>query len=241
MKNHPCILVIDDDAEICEMLAEYLARQAFAVRTAPSGAAARAIMAEHTVALVVLDLRLPDEDGLSLARFLRERYTVGILMLTGANEVIDRIVGLEVGADDYLAKPFDPREVVARIKSVLRRMAGVSPSSLVAATPIPHGIRIGRCLLNLQMRTLQTLEGQEVPLTSMEFDLLHTFVMHPQQVLSRDRLLELAHQREWEPCNRSLDIRVTRLRRKIEVEPANPQIIKTIWGTGYMFVPSHAA
>jgi two-component system phosphate regulon response regulator OmpR len=198
------------------------------------------MLATQPVDIVLLDLHLPDSDGLQLVRFLRDTYTVGILMLTGASEVVDRIVGLEIGADDYLTKPFDPREVVARIHSVFRRLTR-PPKTSRAATPPPPGMRLGRCLFNVQTHTLHTREGQTIALTSMEFDLLQTFVRHPHQVLSRDRLLELAHHREWDPQERGLDIRIARLRRKIEVEPANPQVIKTVWGTGYMFVPDYAA
>lgn len=238
MSQHTHILVVDDEVEIREMLAEYLSKQGFVTHTAADGAAMRAAIAEQQMDLVVLDLCLPGEDGLSLARFLRERYTIGILMLTAADEVIDRIVGLEVGADDYLTKPFDPRELVARIKSVLRRVTSVSHPDEANGDTALDSVSIGRCLLNLEAHTLSTLEGQQVPLTSMEFDLLQAFATHPNRALSRDQLLDLAHQRDWEPFDRSIDIRVARLRRKVEVDPAKPQAIKTVRGVGYIFVPS---
>lgn len=241
MPQAPRVLVVDDESDIRELLTEYLTKKGFAVRTAADGTTMRALMATHPVDVVVLDLCLPDDHGLHLARFLRDTYTVGILMLTAANEVVDRILGLELGADDYLPKPFDPRELAARLTSLCRRLIGTPQPTVATTAPAPDAIRLGRCLFNRQAHTLRTVEGQDVSLTSMEFDLLQAFVKHPHQVLSRDRLLDLAHHREWDPGDRSLDIRVTRLRRKIEVEPAKPQVIKTVWGEGYMFVPSQAA
>jgi two-component system phosphate regulon response regulator OmpR len=236
MVEQPHILIVDDDLEMQDMVAAYLARRGFMVHTASNGASMRATLTTHAVALVVLDLCLPGEDGLCLTRFLRQQSMVGIIMLTGVDEVADRIVGLEMGADDYLTKPFDPRELVARIHSVLRRHSA-PPAMAMAAEDAPSGVRIGRCRLHLQSHTLHTLDGQAVPLTAMEFALLQTFATHPQRVLSREQLAEMAHDREWEPCDRSLDIRIARLRRKIEVNPDQPQAIKTVHGRGYMFVP----
>lgn len=237
MRDKTHILVVDDEPELRDMIEEYLVQQGFAVTTAENGAAMRRVVAERPVDLVLLDIRMPGEDGLSLARFLRERYPVGIIMLTAADEVVDRIVGLEMGADDYLGKPFDPRELLARIKSVLRRLvSGVAQDAPAAAT-VPAGIRLGRCLLNLESHQLFGVDGEEIPITSMEFDLLKAFATHPNRVLTRDQLLDLAHNRDWDPFDRSIDIRITRVRRKIEDDPAKPQTIKTVRGKGYVFVP----
>ncbi len=234
-KRH--ILVVDDEPDLREMIEEYLVQQGLGVTTAENGAAMRRVVAERPVDLVLLDIRMPGEDGLSLARFLREHYPVGIIMLTAAGEVVDRIVGLEMGADDYLAKPFDPRELLARIKSVLRRLALRVTPNVTAADSAPTGIRFGHCRLNLESHQLFDLNGAEIPITSMEFDLLQAFATHPNRVLTRDQLLDMAHSRDWEPFDRSIDIRITRIRRKIEDDPAKPQTIKTIRGKGYIFIP----
>ncbi|HEX6012448.1 MAG TPA: response regulator [Geminicoccaceae bacterium] len=232
------ILVVDDEAEVRDLLQEYLIKQGFAVSAAASAAAAREVLAARAVDLVVLDLRMPGEDGLSLARALRTQGGVGIVMLTGSGEVIDRVIGLEVGADDYLAKPFDPRELLARIRSVLRRVRPAPP-------PLPGGerraVRFGRHLLDLDAHRLLALDGREVPVTAMEFELLEAFAGNPNRVLSRDRLLELAHRRGNDPFDRSVDIRVARLRQKIEPDPDKPQTIKTVRGVGYVFVPAGEA
>lgn len=231
------ILVVDDEPELREMVEEYLSRQGFAVLTAGDGAAMRKVMAEHPVDLVLLDVTMPGEDGFTLARFLREHHQVGIIMVTAATDVVDRVVGLETGADDYITKPFNPRELLARIKSVLRRMAAGAEAGSSTSDMVPDGIRFGRCLLNLDAHKLFDEKGLEIPLTSMEFDLLQAFATHPNRVLSRDQLLELAHHGDWDPFDRSIDIRVTRLRRKIESDPAKPQTIRTVRGAGYIFVP----
>ncbi len=169
--------------------------------------------------MVLLDLALPGEDGLSLARYLREHHSVGIIMITGASETVDRIIGLEVGADDYIGKPFDPRELRARIRSVMRRL---QPAAAGAGRTANPRLAIGRCTLDVAARQLFDRDGAEVTLTAMEFDLLKAFLDHPNQVLSRDRLLTLTRNREWEPFDRSIDIRITRLRRKIEDDPGEP-------------------
>jgi two-component system phosphate regulon response regulator OmpR len=181
---------------------------------------------------VLLDVRLPGEDGLALARWLRERHDVAIIMLTAAGEVIDRVVGLEVGADDYIGKPFDLRELLARVKSVLRRSAGAKPAAAAS-----RRVLFGSCLLDLDRHQLVGRGGEDIPLTAMEFDLLRAFAEHPNRVLSRDQLLTLTRNREWEPFDRSIDIRIARLRRKIEEDPDNPKTIKTIRGSGYIFIP----
>ncbi len=235
------ILVVDDDPQIRDMIVEYLSTHGFEVAQAASGEDMRAALARHVPDVVLLDLNLPGEDGLTLARYLRERHEVGIIMVTAAGEVVDRIVGLEVGADDYVAKPFDPRELRARVKSVLRRVqarAAQPAGSAAGAAPPSKRLPVGRCLLDLDTHQLFTGAGEEIAITSMEFDLLRVFVEHPNQVLSRDRLLTLTRNREWEPFDRSIDIRIARLRKKVEDDPDKPQVIRTVRGAGYMFVPT---
>ena len=229
------VLIVDDDSAVRDMLAEYLASHGYEVAQAESGAAMRAALERAVPDVVLLDVGLPGEDGFALARFLRERYSLGIIMVTGAGAVVDRIVGLEIGADDYIAKPFDPRELRARLRSVMRRVPGGGAPPPTAAGD--GRIRIGRCLLDLKSHQLFDHDGAAVALTSMEFELLKVFAEHPNQVLSRDRLLTLTRNREWEPFDRSIDIRIARVRRKIEADPDNPQAIRTVRGAGYMFVP----
>ena len=233
------IVVVDDEAEVREMVQEYLGGQGFRVSTANGGGELREIMSRERADLVLLDVRMPGEDGLSLARYVRENYSTGIIMVTAVGGTVDRIIGLEIGADDYVTKPFDPRELLARVKSVLRRLPNTTVAETVTdeeAKPA-NAVRFGKCMLNLEAHTLNTLEGTNVPLTSMEFDLLKAFATRPNRVLSRDQLLDLAHNRNWEPFDRSIDIRINRIRRKIEDDPAKPQTIKTVRGAGYVFVP----
>ena len=229
------VLVVDDDPAIRQMLSEYLSEHGYDVACAASGEAMRAELERAQPAVVLLDIGLPGDDGLTLARFLRERYQVGIIMVTGADEVVDRVAGLEVGADDYISKPFDPRELRARIKSVLRRLQAKGTPE---AKAIEEMVAIGACTLNLRSRELRDGKGREVPITAMEFALLKTFLDHPNQVLSRDQLLTLTRNREWEPFDRSIDIRIARLRRKIEEHPDRPRSIKTVRGAGYMYIPT---
>jgi two-component system phosphate regulon response regulator OmpR len=243
------LLVVDDDASVRDMLREYMGSHGFTVSEAESGPQMREVLDRELPDVVLLDVRLPGEDGLSLARFLRERYDVGIIMVTASGDVVDRVVGLEVGADDYVAKPFDPRELLARIKSVLRRMqakpepgaapAAVPPSSAPAPlSPIVTRQAVGRCSIDLDARRLFDQDGGELPLTAMEFDLLKVFLLNPNRVLSRDQLLLNTRNREWEPFDRSIDIRIGRLRRKIEPDPASePRFIRTVRNAGYVFVP----
>jgi two-component system phosphate regulon response regulator OmpR len=228
------VLIVDDDDAIRRVVAEYLSSHDYQVAAAEGGEAMRAALQVSVPDVVLLDLGLPGEDGLALARFLRERYSVGIIMITGASETVDRIVGLEVGADDYIGKPFDLRELRARIKSVMRRL---QPSAAAQPAGETARVAIGRCALDLAARQLYDRDGAEIPITAMEFDLLKAFIDHPNQVLSRDRLLTLTRNREWEPFDRSIDIRITRLRRKIEDDPENPRSIRTVRGAGYMYVP----
>ena len=239
MPSSGCVLIVDDDAGVREMIAEYLSENGYETLQADSGDAMRTALAARVPDVVLLDVRLGREDGLTLARFLREHYDVGIIMVTAAGDVIDRVVGLEVGADDYLAKPFDPRELRARLRSVMRRSQGGSrvPTSGSAPSVNQH-VSIGACTLDLASHRLLGPDAHEVPLTSMEFDLLRVFIEHPNQVLSRDQLLNHTRNRDWQPFDRSIDIRIARLRRKVEPDPDRPQLIKTVRNAGYMYIPS---
>jgi DNA-binding response OmpR family regulator len=234
MGGNAHIVVVDDEEMVRDTVQEYLLRNGYAVSQAEGGAALRALMTERAVDLVILDVNMPGEDGISIARDLRQRGPLGIIMLTANSDSVDRVVGLEVGADDYIAKPFEPRELLARVRAVLRRVA---PGGGSAAT-MGDEVRIGRCLLNLERRSLHAADGTEVFITAMEFDLLEAFARNPNRVLSRDRLLDLAHHKESNGFDRSIDTRITRLRKKVEVDPATPQAIKTVRGAGYLFVPA---
>jgi len=231
------IVVVDDEEMVRETVQEYLLRNGYAVSAVDGGPALRALMSERAVDLVILDVNMPGEDGISIARDLRQRGGLGIIMLTANTDSIDRIVGLEVGADDYIPKPFEPRELLARVRAVLRRVA---PGEATSAT-MGQEVRIGRCVLNLESRSLYAAGGAQVPITPMEFDLLEAFARNPNRVLSRDRLLDLAHHKDSDGFDRSIDTRITRLRKKVEVDPATPQAIKTVRGAGYLFVPSGSA
>jgi DNA-binding response OmpR family regulator len=235
------VLVVDDDPSVCAMLVEYLGGHRYDVRSAGSGTAMREAIERDLPDLVLLDIRLPGEDGLTLARYLRERYDVGIIMVTASGDVIDRVVGLEVGADDYIAKPFDPRELLARVKSVLRRMQAKPQDEAAPPAAADTGVkrvRVGRCWLEVEPRRLFEDSGDEISMTAMEYDLLRVFVSNPNRVLSRDQLLMRTRNREWEPFDRSIDIRIGRLRRKVERDPAGePKTIRTVRNAGYMFVP----
>lgn len=230
------ILVVDDQREICEVVHDYLTNEGYRVSTASDGTVMRRIMAQSAVDLVILDLMLPGEDGLALARALREESGVGIIILTGRGDTVDRIIGLEMGADDYLPKPFHLRELLARVKSVLRRVSSRTAES--AAAPARSKARFAGWNLDLTSRELRSPTGREVRLTTGEFDLLAAFVNNANQVLSRDRLLDLARNREAGPFDRTIDVQVGRLRRKLETDPQRPTIIKTVRGTGYIFTPS---
>lgn len=236
MAGNNRILIVDDDSDVRWMIRKYLEKHEFQVTTAEDGARMREIVKSNTFDLVILDVTMPGEDGLSLARFLRENYAVGIIMVTAASEVVDRVLGLEMGADDYITKPFEPRELLARIKSVLRRMAAVGEDKQGAAVRVNDRIPFGRFFLDIPAHKLFDETDGEIAITSMEFDLLKAFAENPDTVLSRDQLLTLAHKRDWDPFDRSIDIRITRLRRKIERDPSKPEIIKTVRGAGYIFV-----
>ncbi|WP_205478952.1 response regulator [Sphingomonas arenae] len=228
------IVVVDDEPDLREAVQEYLLDHGFAVSGADGGRSLRSLMSERAVDLVILDINMPEEDGLSIARYLRGLGPIGIIMLTANRDTVDRVVGLEIGADDYLPKPFELRELLARVRAVLRRVA--KPHA--PAATMAHEVRVGRCMLNLESRRLFDLEGGEVPITAMEFDLLRTFVEHPNRVLTRDQLLDLAHNMEMTPFDRSIDMRIGRLRRKVEPDPKLPRTLKTVRGAGYIFVPA---
>ena len=234
------ILVVDDDPIIRELLTDYLEDNQYAVMTASSGAAARELLAEHAPHVALLDIGLPGEDGLTLARFIREQYDIGIIIVSGAGDTVDRIVGLEVGADDYLSKPFDLRELRARLKSVLRRYQRTTPDILPIADVVSTRVPVGSCSLDLESRQLFDKIGAEITLTGAEFELLKVFVERPNRPLSRDQLMTLTRNREWDPYDRSIDIRIARLRRKVEEDPESPKVLKTVRGVGYMFVPPRA-
>jgi DNA-binding response OmpR family regulator len=234
MSQSAHLVVVDDEPDLRDGVATFLRRQGFAVSEADGGESLRELMRERPVDLVLLDINMPGEDGLTIARYLRQQGRVGIIMLTAANESFDRVIGLEVGADDYIGKPFELRELLARVRAVLRR---VSTAEAPAAT-MGHEVRFGRCMLNLDTRKLFALDGTEVPITAMEFDLLRTFAENPNRVLSRERILDLAHSKSMEAFDRSVDLRIVRLRRKIEVDPSVPQVIKTVRGAGYIYAPA---
>lgn len=224
------ILVVDDELGIRGPLGDYLSQNGFEPHLAKDAADARSQMADRTFDLVVLDVMMPGEDGLSLCRFIRETYDTPIVMLTARSEETDRIVGLEIGADDYVAKPFNPRELVARIKAVLRRSISSPKSDAQDAAKL---IFAG-WTLDTHARTLMDPEGISVALSTGEYELLHILLMRPHTVLPRDRLLDLSRGREADVFDRSIDNMISRLRRKIEANPKDPVIIKTIWGGGYM-------
>jgi two-component system, OmpR family, response regulator len=230
------ILVVDDQKEICEVVQQYLSSEGYRVSVAHDGTGMRKVIGQDPVDLVILDLMLPGEDGLTLARQLREDSTVGIIILTGRSETVDRIIGLEMGADDYLPKPFHLRELLARVKSVLRRAS--SRAQMEKPAGARARARFAGWHLDLATRELVSPEGGEVRLTTGEFDLLAAFVNNANEVLTRDRLLDLARNRESGPFDRTIDVQVGRLRRKLEPDPENPTIIKTVRGTGYIFTPS---
>jgi len=229
------LIVVDDEPELRAMVAEYLGRHGYVVSTAAGGGELDACLADGMPDLLILDVNMPGEDGFAIARRIRARSDVPIVMLTAADDVVDRVVGIELGADDYVTKPFDLRELRARIQAVLRRNVR-APEPASPAKPA-NAVRIGDLWLDVDARKLSDEHGEELELTAMEFDLLAAFAHNPNRVLSRERLLNLAHNRDTEPFDRSIDVRIARIRRKVERDPAKPQVIKTMRGAGYMFVP----
>lgn len=227
------ILALDDDPAVRQLVAEYLGENELRVSTVANGADLIEVMARETVDLVVLDVRLPGEDGLAIARRLREESAIPILMLTGRAEEADRVMGLELGADDYLTKPFSPRELLARIRALLRRAR--AQASIAEGLARLRAYRFAGWELNIGLRRLKNPAGLPVDLTKGEFSLLTAFLSAPQRVLSRDQLLDLSRLHNAEVYDRSIDIQILRLRRKIEADPANPQFIRTERGAGYVF------
>ncbi len=240
MNPAPHIAVLDDEIEITQLLAGYLQAQGYRVTQLHDGRSLMRTMRSDPPVLVLLDLILPGEDGFSIARQLREHWQCGLVIVSGRGDAVDKVVGLEVGADDYVTKPFDLRELLARIKAVLRRMTPVpvTVGPALATTPDRGRLRFAGWALDRAARRLVDPQGQAVPLTSGEFDLLHTFVRNAGRVLSRDFLLEQTRGREAGPYDRTIDVQVGRLRKKLEVSPSDPQIIKSVRGAGYILVPS---
>jgi len=232
------VVIVDDDNRIRDLLRRFLSQEGFDVLMAEDSRALARIMQRESVDLLVLDLMLPGEDGLSICRRLRaEGKKVPIIMLTAKGEDVDRIAGLEIGADDYLAKPFNPRELLARIHAVLRRRP---VHEAPGAPSVDHEvIAFGDFVFDLGARALKKAD-KDIALTTGEFAMLKVLARHPRQPLSRDKLAQLARGREFEPFDRSLDVQVSRLRKLIEADPANPKIIQTVWGVGYVFVPEGA-
>ena len=234
MAQTPHLLVVDDHREIRDLVSRFMSKHGFRVTTACDGKEMRKAVAANSIDLIVLDLMLPGEDGLALCRDLRARSNVPVIMLTAMGEDTDRIIGLEMGADDYLSKPFNPRELLARIKAVIRRthaLPGEGHSSRHAI------VRFGGWRFDVRKRQLQSQDGVVVPLSTGEYNLLLTFLQYPQLVLTRDQLLDFTHGRQAEAFERAIDTQVSRLRRKIEPDAKQPAFIKTEWGGGYVFTP----
>src|SRR5271165_3361269 len=245
MSQIPHIAVVDDEKPARDMVGDYLRMHGFSVSLCEGGASLRQAIAEQMPDLIVLDLNMPEEDGLSIIRDLKQRTSVPIIMLTATASAIDRVVGLELGADDYLAKPCELRELLARIRSVLRRStsgqqttATTTPAPGPPRASAPASVRFGTKWLDHDAQTLRDDEGNEHPLTASEYGLLKVFAANPKRVLSRDRLLELANGRDAEAFDRAIDLRIMRIRRKIEPDPARPSVIRTVRGGGYLFSPS---
>jgi two-component system OmpR family response regulator len=239
------IAVVDDEKPARDMVGDYLRMHGYSVSLCEGGVSLRQSIAQQMPDLIVLDLNMPEEDGLSIIRDLKQRAGVPIIMLTATASAIDRVVGLELGADDYLAKPCELRELLARIRSVLRRSTGgqqpgpATPSAPgPARAPTPVRVRFGTKWLDHDTQALRDDDGNEHPLTASEYGLLKVFAANPKRVLSRDRLLELANARDAEAFDRAIDLRIMRIRRKIEPDPARPSVIRTVRGGGYLFSPS---
>jgi two-component system OmpR family response regulator len=236
MQGGPHILIVDDHREIRDLVSRALTKEGFRVSAAADGRAMRKLLADSRIDLILLDLMLPGEDGLSLCRSLRAGSSIPIIMLTAKGDELDRVIGLEMGADDYLPKPFGSRELIARIRAVLRR----SPETALASKPAkaPEHYRFDRWRLDTGLRELLRDDGVTIALSTGEYDLLIAFLERPQRVLSRDQLLDLARGRAANALDRSIDTHVSRLRRKLELDPSDPKIIKTVWGGGYTFTPA---
>ena len=237
------LLVVDDEPEVCALIIDYFSVHGLRTQSAADAVAAREAVAGSAPKVVILDIHMPGEDGLSLARWLRERHPrMGIIFLTGDGDPVDRVVGLEVGGDDYVAKPFVPRELLARVKSLLRRLsAGADAGSGGAAqaaveAPPTRRVPFGDCWLHIEERRLVGADGIDIPISASEFDLLALFAKSPNRPLSRDQIMQGAHNRNWEAFDRSIDLRILRLRRKIERNADKPEILKTVRNVGYVFI-----
>jgi DNA-binding response OmpR family regulator len=228
MAGEPHVLIVDDERDILDPLASYLAKNGFRVSKGRDAAAAREILAAHSIDIALIDIMMPGEDGLSLTGFIRATSKIPVILLTAKAEETDRIVGLELGADDYVTKPFSPRELVARIKAVLRRT-----SENRVKAPEADAYAFGDWVLRTGERELVDKEGRAVPLSTGEYNLLLAFVTHPKRVLTRDQLLDLSQHRELGAFERSIDNHISRLRKKLEADPRDPKLIKTVWGGGY--------
>ena len=237
MKTTPHIVVLDDEIDITQLLANYLQGHGFRVTQVHEGRALMALMESDPADLVLLDLGLPGEDGFSIARRMREGWHCGLVIVTGRGDAVDKVVGLEVGADDYVTKPFDLRELAARVKAVLRRLAPPMPAAPAAGSASLDKLCFAGWRLDTAARSLTNPQGEQVTLTGGEFDLLQAFARHPGRVLSRDFLLEQTRGREAAPFDRTIDVQVGRLRKKIEADAEDPQLIKSVRGAGYILVP----
>jgi two-component system OmpR family response regulator len=240
------VLVVDDELRIRTMLRRYFVEEGFKVSDAGDGADMRAVLEREAIDLVLLDLMMPGEDGLSLTRYIRQRSEIPIIILTGKGDLIDRVAGLETGADDYITKPFELREILARIRTVMRR-AGQRTAPATTVSGSASGENASEVLvfegwrLDLLRRELRRLNGELVPLTAGEFELLCVFVRHPNRVLNRDQVIDLVKGREWAAYERGVDTQVMRLRKKVETDPSNPSLIKTVRGAGYVFAAAVTA
>ncbi|MGI9350921.1 MAG: response regulator [Rhizobiaceae bacterium] len=229
------IVVCDDELDVREMLQEYLGKRGYKVSIAANGEDLKTVLSLNDPSLIILDINMPGEDGLTVLRSMRTERQTPVIMLTAAGDVVDRIIGLEMGADDYLGKPVDLRELEARIKAVIRRKSNDGGSS--QGHEKPGTAKFGDFILDMEAAKLLDADGVEVSLTAMEFNLLKVFAENKGRVLNRDQILEQAHDRSWDPFDRSIDIRISRLRRKIEKSPEKPSIIKTVRGIGYLYDP----
>ena len=229
------ILIVDDDSRIRQMLTRYFEQEGYRVSLAADGAAMWIQLSAKPVDIILLDVVMPGDDGVTLAREIRARSNIGIIMLTGRGEVLDRVVGLEVGADDYIAKPFHLREVLARVKSVLRRQKLVSEIPSTYQEPANQTVRFDGWLLDTARRQLVSAKGEDVLLTTGEFDLLVALLKHPGRVLGREALMDLTRGRSWEVFDRTIDAQIARLRKKIEADPKKPALVKSVRGVGYVF------
>lgn len=229
------LLVCDDELDVREMLQEYLGKRGFKVTAVAGGDELRAVLGVNDIDLIIMDINMPKEDGLSILRSLRPENMVPVIMLTAAGDVVDRIIGLEMGADDYLGKPVDLRELEARVKALLRR--NISKDSKQVSSTDGNQAKFGDFTLDTDAAKLLAADGSEVSITAMEYNLLKVFAENKGRVLNRDQILEKAHDRSWDPFDRSIDIRISRLRRKLESNPEKPAIIKTVRGIGYLYDP----